>query len=78
MGNSIQRPRQRPRVESVNFRTLWWLAAFEAAYRMECAFWTLKLGGPLSRDAYWTALRCSWRQRGQRHLARRPELRFLP
>lgn len=30
--NSIRRPRRRPRVRSVNFRTLWWVLAREAAF----------------------------------------------
>lgn len=29
--NTIRRPRRRPRVRSVNFRTLWWLLKREAA-----------------------------------------------
>lgn len=32
--NTLRRPRRRPRVESVNFRTLWWVLAREAAWRV--------------------------------------------
>lgn len=34
--NSIRRPRRRPRVESVSFRTLWWVLVREAVHRMQC------------------------------------------
>ena len=32
--NSIRRPRNRPRVKSVNFRSLWWLVTLEAAFNI--------------------------------------------
>ncbi len=34
--NTIQRPRRRPRVRSVNFRALWWLVVREAAWCVAC------------------------------------------
>lgn len=34
MPNTIRRPRSRPRVESCNFRSLWWLVRMEAALRI--------------------------------------------
>ncbi len=32
MSNTIRHPRKRPRVKSVNFRSLWWLITREAAW----------------------------------------------
>jgi len=34
MSNTIRRPRKRPRVRSMNFRSLWWLIQREAAARI--------------------------------------------
>lgn len=36
MGNSIAVARRRPRVRSVNFRSVWWLVLREAAWRVLC------------------------------------------
>lgn len=44
MGNTIRRPRRRPRVKSVNFRALWWLVRWEACWavwRVHAVPWLL-------------------------------------
>jgi hypothetical protein len=46
--NTIRKPRKRPRKNSVNFDTFWWLLAHEAAYRV--LFNHVKPGG-FERDA---------------------------
>lgn len=66
--NSIRRPRRRPRVTSVNFRTLWWLVAFEAAYQIEAEWWRLCARGVLSRTEFMFDRLHSWRRRASRLL----------
>lgn len=46
--NSIRRPRRRPRIGSVNFRTLWWVLTREAVLRIA---YPLSLGAPTERQA---------------------------
>lgn len=39
--NTIRRPRRRPRLDSVNFRTFYWLVRMEAAFQVTRMYWWL-------------------------------------
>lgn len=75
--NSIRQPRRRPRVTSVNFRTLWWLVRCEAAYHVDHAwFSTLRFPPRSRREWLWcyTPHRWMW---ALRLVEKHPELRRL-
>lgn len=75
--NSIRRPRNRPRVKSVNFRSFWWLVRRQAALQI--------IAGPLSNlvsDAFtrWVLHHRpdALRDRVARTLRDKPERRIYP
>jgi hypothetical protein len=77
MGKSIREPRGRPRVRSVNFRTLWWLVRREAMVAiwfrpMVGARYTHTLEAVLSHHPY-KCPSCT-----MVHLERYPERRYYP
>jgi hypothetical protein len=75
--NTIRRPRARPRVRSVNFRTLWWLLVREAYVQIMWA-----PAHPV--DTAWPrshmARRTTWwlRRNGEAHLREYPGRRYRP
>lgn len=74
--NSLRKPRKRPRKNSVNFDTLWWLLAHEAAVYV---LFNHSAGGPFDRAA--RAQLCSvptaaLRRRVQLRLNWRPDRRI--
>jgi hypothetical protein len=50
--NTLRQPRQRPRVESVNFRTLWWLLRRESYYVVATRGGELDPAGQLRPTVY--------------------------
>jgi hypothetical protein len=76
--NTIRRPRRRPRLESINFRTLWWLVGFEASYLVWCRYKNGASVNTTARASYWSYHRVTWRHVTRRILATYPKLRELP
>jgi len=76
--NSIRRPRRRPRGQSVNFRSLWWVVLREAALRV-C--YRSSIGTAADVQA---RLACSGRESARiaqiawAIIRERPERRFFP
>jgi len=75
--NTIRRPRKRPRVKSVNFRTLWWLLVREAYWSIASLPQLPAFGARLRRNL---AKRPTWwvRRRAEEFLALWPTRRFRP
>jgi len=63
--NTIKRPRKRPRDTSVNFRTLWWLVAYEAAFLVLRRWWAIDRLEPLTRATYAQLWPDTWRRRAE-------------
>jgi hypothetical protein len=76
--NSTRRRRSRPRVHSVNFRSLWWVLLREAVLRVA---YPSSMGAASEGQARQTCTsRESWKLRavGEYLLRVRPERRFFP
>jgi len=76
--NTIRRARRRPRVDSLSFRTCWWLIAYEAAFRIMSGHWSLHRVEPLTRRDFVEVWPKSWRTRAARILRADARWRFLP
>ena len=77
MGKSIRKPRGRPRVRSVNFRTLWWLLRVEATWRI-CYRYVLPETVPRTRNLWRLGPMDTRTRMAYRLLAKQPERRFYP
>lgn len=77
MGNTIRRPRSRPRVKSVNFRALWWLVAREAYVQMLLGAVSLKDEADLRRVVALRSL-SSLRGTAERWVEKYPQWRWKP
>ena len=76
--NTIRRPRRRPRVDSLNFRTCWWLIAYEAAYQVLRHSWSLHNTSALTRSDFVALWPKSWRATTSKLLRRHAGFRILP
>jgi len=76
--NSIRRPRRRPRVQSVNFRTLWWVLLREAVLRVAypSSIGAASEGSARNSCSSSDSARIRWL--GEHILLARPERRYFP
>ena len=76
MSNTIRQPRKRPRRTSVNFRSLWWLLAREAAWQILCKRQGYTLP-PYTRQSFATARGCAVSRLAKRMLYYHPGRRWI-
>lgn len=63
--NARRRPRQRPRVRSVNFHAFYFAVAYEAAYLVLRRWWALDRLEPLTRRDFVQLWPDTWRRRAE-------------
>ncbi len=75
--NSIRRPRSRPRVQSCNFHSLWWLVTREACWQILCRHASYT-DTPWTRRAFAQGQTFYVRALAERCLYHHPERRLIP